>query len=197
MLPNCRVEIKYSIRPFLGREELFLVVCVKDCWKVFAIQLCPTLCNLMDRSPPGSSVHGIFQARIVEWAAIPFSRGYYRPRNRTYISRIAGSFFVIWAIRLGLHQVTSWGTSLVKVQWWRSRVSNAGGSGSIPGPGTKTPTCDVAHPKKKKKKNNNLGNVSSPNPMGGLHTGVGQGNSGISELSKERYTSRWQEHKGF
>ena len=38
-------------------------------------QLCPTLCNPMDCSPPGSSIHGIFQARVLEWAAIPFSRG--------------------------------------------------------------------------------------------------------------------------
>ena len=38
-------------------------------------QSCPTLCDLMDRSLPGSVVHGIFQARILEWAAISFSRG--------------------------------------------------------------------------------------------------------------------------
>ena len=38
-------------------------------------QLCPTLCDPMDCSPPGSSVHGILQARILEWVAIPFSRG--------------------------------------------------------------------------------------------------------------------------
>ena len=38
-------------------------------------QSCPTLCDPLDCSPPGSSVHGILQARILEWAAIPFSRG--------------------------------------------------------------------------------------------------------------------------
>ena len=43
-------------------------------------QSCPTLCNGMDRSPPGSSVHGIFQARILEWVAIPFSRDLPNPR---------------------------------------------------------------------------------------------------------------------
>ena len=42
--------------------------------KVFVTQLCPTLCDPMDCSLPGSSVHGIFQARILEWAPIPFSR---------------------------------------------------------------------------------------------------------------------------
>ena len=41
----------------------------------------PTLCHLMDCSPPGSSVHKILQARILEWVAMPFSRGSSRPRN--------------------------------------------------------------------------------------------------------------------
>ena len=43
--------------------------------KVLVAESCSTLCNSMDCSPPGSSVHGIFQARILEWVAIPFSRG--------------------------------------------------------------------------------------------------------------------------
>ena len=42
---------------------------------LLAAQLCPTLCDPMDRNPLGSSVHGILQARILEWIAIPFSRG--------------------------------------------------------------------------------------------------------------------------
>ena len=46
-------------------------------------QSCPTLCNPMDSSQPGSSIHGIFQARILEWIAISFSRGSSRPRDRT------------------------------------------------------------------------------------------------------------------
>ena len=44
-------------------------------WCVLVAQLCPTLCDHMDYSPPGSSVHGIFQARILEWVAISFSTG--------------------------------------------------------------------------------------------------------------------------
>ena len=43
--------------------------------KVLVTQSCPTLCNPMDCSPPGSSVHGVLQARILEWVTIPFSRG--------------------------------------------------------------------------------------------------------------------------
>ena len=60
-------------------------------------QSCPTLCDPMDCSPPGSSVHGILQARILEWAAIPSSRGSSWPRNWTWVSCIAGRFFTIWA----------------------------------------------------------------------------------------------------
>ena len=50
-------------------------------------------------SLPGSSVHGIFQARILEWVAISFSIGSSRPRDRTQVSRIAGRLFTIWATR--------------------------------------------------------------------------------------------------
>ena len=50
-------------------------------------------------SPPGSSVHGILQARILEWVAISFSRGSSRPRDQTQVSCIAGSSFNLWATR--------------------------------------------------------------------------------------------------
>ena len=55
--------------------------------------MCPTLCDPMDCSPPGSTVHGILQARILEWVAISFSRGSSRPRDQTQVSHIAGSLF--------------------------------------------------------------------------------------------------------
>ena len=60
-------------------------------------QLCLTLSCPMDCSLPGSSVHGIFQARVLEWAAISFSRGSSQPRDRTWVSFIAGRHFTIWA----------------------------------------------------------------------------------------------------
>ena len=53
----------------------------------------------MDCSPPGSSVHGILQARILEWVAMPSSRGSSRPRDWTQVSCIARGFFTIWATR--------------------------------------------------------------------------------------------------
>ena len=62
-------------------------------------QSCPTLCDPMDCSPPGSSVQEILQARIREWIAIPFSRGSSQPRHRTQVSRIAGRRFTIWATK--------------------------------------------------------------------------------------------------
>ena len=62
-------------------------------------QSCPTLCNPVDCSPPGSSVHGVLQARILEWVAISFSRGSSRPRDRTQVSHIAGRRFNLWASR--------------------------------------------------------------------------------------------------
>ena len=54
-----------------------------------------TVCNSMDWSPPGSSVHGILQARILEWVAVPFSRGSFHPRDQTQVSHIAGGFFTV------------------------------------------------------------------------------------------------------
>ena len=53
----------------------------------------------MDSSPPGSSVHGILQARILEWIDISFSRESFWPRDPTQVSWIVGRFFTIWAIR--------------------------------------------------------------------------------------------------
>ena len=55
-------------------------------------QLCLTLCNRMDYT-----VHGILQARILEWVAFPFSRGSSQPRDRTQVSHVAGGFFTSWA----------------------------------------------------------------------------------------------------
>ena len=66
---------------------------------VLFAQSCPTLWDPMDGSPPGSSVHGILQARILEWVAIAFSRGSSQPRDRTQVSCIAGRFCTVWTTR--------------------------------------------------------------------------------------------------
>ena len=62
------------------QQTFFTGVCVCS-----VAQLCPALCDPMDCSPPGSSVHGILQARIQEWAAMPSSRGSSQPRKRTSV----------------------------------------------------------------------------------------------------------------
>ena len=70
----------------LKKQELSFTYVVK------VTQLCPTFCDPVDSSPPGSSVHGICQARILEWVAVPFSRGSSQPKDRTRVSCIASGF---------------------------------------------------------------------------------------------------------
>ena len=78
---------------------IYVGLCIHICMIIYilcgslVIQLCPIPCNLMDCSIPGSSVHGISQARILEWVAISSSRGSSWPRDLTHISCIAGRFF--------------------------------------------------------------------------------------------------------
>ena len=69
--------------------------------KVLVTQSCPTLCDSVDCSPPGSSACGILQARILEWVAISFSRGSSQLKDRTQVSCIAGRFFTVWVTRKG------------------------------------------------------------------------------------------------
>ena len=71
-------------------------------WKSEVAQSCPTLCNPMDSSIPpqssnlpGASIHGIFQARVLEWVAISFSRGSSWPKDRTWVSHVAGRRFTV------------------------------------------------------------------------------------------------------
>ena len=61
--------------------------------KVKSLSHVLTLCDPMDCSLPGSSIHGIFQARVLEWVAISFSRGSSQPRDQTQVSRIGGRRF--------------------------------------------------------------------------------------------------------
>ena len=63
--------------------------CYIMCMHAKLLKSSPTLCNPIDCSSPGSSVHGILQARILEWVAMPFSRGSSQPRDQTRISYIS------------------------------------------------------------------------------------------------------------
>ena len=67
------------------------------CCAVLVTQLWPTLWDPVNCSPLGSSVHGLLQAGILEWVAMPSSRGSSQPRNHTRLSCIAGGFFTSWA----------------------------------------------------------------------------------------------------
>ena len=66
---------------------------------VLVVQSSITLCDPVDYSLPGSSLHGIFQVRILEWVAIFFSRGSSPPRDRSQVSCIASGLFTVWATR--------------------------------------------------------------------------------------------------
>ena len=92
--------------------------------KVKVAQLCLTLCDPIDYT-----VQGILQARILEWGAFPFSRGFSQPRTRTHVSLIAGGFFTNWPIREALvveeyEQIVAKllketsGLQLWQLQWW-------------------------------------------------------------------------------
>ena len=82
--------------------------------EVKVAQLCPTLCDSLDYT-----VHGILQARILEWLAVPFSRGSSQLRDRTQVSHIRGGFFTSWATReaLGLGAIGSNADQLRLLQW--------------------------------------------------------------------------------
>ena len=71
-------------------------------------QSCLTLCDPMDCSPPGSSVHEIFQARVLEWVAISLSRGSSQPRDWTQVSCTVGRCFTVWATILTLFMNTNY-----------------------------------------------------------------------------------------
>ena len=66
---------------------------------MLVVQSCPTLCNPMDCSQPGFSVHEILQARVLEWVDIPSSRVSSWPKDWIQVSSIASRFFTIWATR--------------------------------------------------------------------------------------------------
>ena len=71
---------------------IILYIYIYICFELVT-QSCLTLCDPVDCSPPGSSVHGILQARILEWVAISFSRGSFQPRDWTHLPHFRESFY--------------------------------------------------------------------------------------------------------
>ena len=94
------------------------------CMHTKSLQSCPTLCDSMDCSPPGSSIHGILQARIPEWVAIPSSRGSSRSKDWIHVS------YALWCLSL-LPGDTSlpcayWmNTNVLIKPWWRSTLQSS------------------------------------------------------------------------
>ena len=100
-------------------------------------QLCPTLSDPMDCSLPGSSVHAVFQARILEWVAISFYRGFSGPKDQTRVSHTASRLFTICKSKTKLTVIR-----MAIIKKWRGFSSssagkestyNAGDPGLIPG----------------------------------------------------------------
>ena len=107
-------------------NELFhIFLIVLSLRKALVAQVCPTLCDPMDCHPPGSSLLGILQERILEWVAIPFSGVSSWHRDRIQVSCIAGRFFTIWATRevleIGVYfilwHISVWTSHISGVPW--------------------------------------------------------------------------------
>ena len=79
-------QILYQLSDQKIHDIIYILLCL-------VVQSCPTCCDPIDCSLPGSSIHGIPQARILEWFAMPSSRGSSKPRDQTQVSHTAGGFF--------------------------------------------------------------------------------------------------------
>ena len=78
-------------------KEIYIYSFVRN-YQVLVTRSCPTPCNPMTCSLPGSSIYGIFQTRILKWVTISFSRGYSQPRDQTWVCCIAVRLFTTWAL---------------------------------------------------------------------------------------------------
>ena len=91
------VLIEVLFGRWAAREPVWFMLPLRAVlWNLIA-QSCLALCNRKDCSSPASSVNGVLQARILEWVAMPCSRGSSQPRDGIQVSRIAGRFFTVWA----------------------------------------------------------------------------------------------------
>ena len=97
-LLDIKITLDYCLKCGFGRslpQNLISAVLGFQFSFSLVAQSCPTLCNPVDCRLPGSSIHGIFQARVLEWVAISFSRGSFLPRDRTQVSHIVGRHFTV------------------------------------------------------------------------------------------------------
>ena len=99
---SCLIFKSLSHFEFIFVYGVSVCVCVCVCACALSRSVVSDSCNPIDHRLPGSSVYAILQARILEWIAIPFSRGSSPPRNQTKVSCIAGKLFTDWAMREAL-----------------------------------------------------------------------------------------------
>ena len=88
---NVGIALPSLLRTRVNEKLVLYMILLHEKWKLLVTQPCLTPCDPMHYSPPGSSVHGISQARILEWEAIPFSKGSSQPRDRTQAALQADS----------------------------------------------------------------------------------------------------------
>ena len=100
LIPDLHVKQRSFIFSVIYRDHRFICA---HCAQL--LQSCPALCDLMDCSLSVSSVHGILQTRILEWVAMPSSRGSSQLKDRNLVSCIAGRFFSHWAIWEALSKI--------------------------------------------------------------------------------------------
>ena len=108
--PSITILSIYSTPGFLGNHYLELWVVISSFFflvlknlKVKVVQSCPTLCDPIDYR-----VHGILQARILDWVAFPCSRGSSQPRGQTQVSRIAGGWILYQLSHKGSPRILEW-----------------------------------------------------------------------------------------
>ena len=96
-----RVTHNWATNTLIQHSDLIFLHATHHSEKVTVLvaQSYPTVWDPVNCSLPGSSVHEILQARILEWVAIPFSRGSSWPKDQIWVSCIAGRFFTVWATR--------------------------------------------------------------------------------------------------
>ena len=112
-----RGHVSFSLPEIIHRWVWSGCILWGVCVCLLAAQLCPTPCNPMDYSLLGSSLHGILQTRILEWVAIPFSRGSFQPRDWTQVSCVADRFFTVWLTGEALTWAKQRYFSLILIFW--------------------------------------------------------------------------------
>ena len=104
-----------SIFSYKTNPECKIILYISNVCVCVLTQSCLPLCNPMDYSPPGSSVQGILQARILEWVATPFSKGSSQLKDQTRVSCTSGRFFTVYQNHLGPSFIHIWASLVAQL----------------------------------------------------------------------------------